>query len=126
MRIAVVGSGISGLTAAWLLSRKYDVELFEARRRLGGHTHTVRVDGPEGPVGLGCLRPDGGLRRVVAEVNDTFGDTFCYLLDEFHPRGRALEATSRKRRHVSPFIGMEDISYEWLLTPPGPLGLLDD
>ena len=52
MRIAVVGSGISGLTAAWLLSRKHDVELFEARPRLGGHTHTVRVDGPHGPVGL--------------------------------------------------------------------------
>ena len=52
MRIAVVGSGISGLTAAWLLSRKHEVELFEARPRLGGHTHTVRVDGPRGPVGL--------------------------------------------------------------------------
>lgn len=52
MNIAVVGSGISGLGAAWLLSARHDVELFEARPRLGGHTHTVHVDGPDGPVGL--------------------------------------------------------------------------
>lgn len=67
-----------------------------------------------------CLRPEGSLRRIVAEVNNTFGDTFCYLLDDLRPRGHAVKATSRKRLHVSPFIGMEDVSYEWLLTPPGP------
>lgn len=48
MRIAVIGSGISGLASAWLLARRHDVHLFEARQRLGGHTHTVTVDGPEG------------------------------------------------------------------------------
>jgi uncharacterized protein len=42
-RIAVVGSGIAGLAAAWLLSRRHDVVLFEAAARLGGHTHTHRV-----------------------------------------------------------------------------------
>lgn len=40
MRIAVVGSGIAGLGTAWLLSRSHEVVLFEARDRLGGHTHT--------------------------------------------------------------------------------------
>jgi predicted NAD/FAD-binding protein len=43
MRIAVVGSGIAGLGAAWLLSRTHEVVLFEADARLGGHTHTHRV-----------------------------------------------------------------------------------
>ncbi len=43
MRIAVAGSGISGLAAAWLLSQRHDVVLFEARERLGGHTHTLTV-----------------------------------------------------------------------------------
>lgn len=43
IRIAVVGSGISGLSAAWLLSRRHDVTLFEADPRLGGHTNTVNV-----------------------------------------------------------------------------------
>lgn len=43
MRIAVVGSGIAGLGAAWLLSREHEVVLFERESRLGGHTHTHRV-----------------------------------------------------------------------------------
>lgn len=43
MRIAVVGSGISGLGAAWALSREHDVVLFEKQSRLGGHTHTHSV-----------------------------------------------------------------------------------
>lgn len=41
MRIAIVGSGISGLVCGWLLSRKHEVTLFEADSRLGGHTNTV-------------------------------------------------------------------------------------
>ncbi len=40
-RIAVAGAGIAGLAAAWLLSRRHDVTLFEADNRLGGHSHTV-------------------------------------------------------------------------------------
>jgi predicted NAD/FAD-binding protein len=43
-RIAVVGSGISGLTAAWLLAERHQVTLFEADSRLGGHTNTIDVD----------------------------------------------------------------------------------
>ena len=44
MRIAIVGAGISGLTCAHVLRRRHEITLFEADRRLGGHTHTVRVD----------------------------------------------------------------------------------
>ncbi len=44
-KIAVVGAGISGLAAAWLLARRHDVTLFEAENRLGGHSHTVRMSG---------------------------------------------------------------------------------
>src|ERR1700749_3488039 len=49
-RIAVIGSGISGLAAAYYLSRKHDVFLFERDTRLGGHTHTVTVDSSAGPL----------------------------------------------------------------------------
>jgi predicted NAD/FAD-binding protein len=56
-RIAVVGSGIAGLSAAWLLSRDHAVTLFEANDYLGGHTHTVDVtlDGITAPVDTGFL-----------------------------------------------------------------------
>ena len=47
MRIAVVGTGISGLAAAWLLDRQHDVLVYEGRDRIGGHTHTVHVDRPD-------------------------------------------------------------------------------
>ena len=56
-RIAVVGSGIAGLSSAWLLSKRHEVTLFEADSRLGGHTHTVdvTVDNRRFPVDTGFL-----------------------------------------------------------------------
>ena len=44
MRIAIVGTGISGLTCAHLLVPHHDITVFEADRRPGGHSNTVRVD----------------------------------------------------------------------------------
>tara|TARA_B100000676_G_scaffold51107_1_gene50400 strand:+ start:313 stop:1551 length:1239 start_codon:yes stop_codon:yes gene_type:complete len=41
MKIAVVGSGISGLSAAYYLSKKYHVDLFEKKDHFGGHSHTI-------------------------------------------------------------------------------------
>ena len=57
MRIAVIGSGISGLSAAWLLSRRHEVVLYEADDRLGGHvdTHAVVVDGQALQVDTGFI-----------------------------------------------------------------------
>jgi predicted NAD/FAD-binding protein len=47
-RVAVVGSGVAGLTAAYLLQRAYDVTLYEADDRLGGHAHTHDIPGTGG------------------------------------------------------------------------------
>ena len=57
MKIAVVGAGISGLSAAWLLGQLHDVVIYEAERRLGGHSNTVDVIAPEGrcPVDTGFI-----------------------------------------------------------------------
>lgn len=50
MKIAVIGSGISGLGAAWLLSRQYDVTVYEKNQYAGGHSNTVEAPGRECPV----------------------------------------------------------------------------
>lgn len=52
LKIAVVGSGISGLSAAWLLSRTHEVTLFEKDARPGGHANTVKVETADGPVNV--------------------------------------------------------------------------
>ena len=50
MHIAIVGSGIAGLSAAWLLNQRHRVTLYEANGYFGGHTNTRIVDTPSGPV----------------------------------------------------------------------------
>ncbi len=50
LRIAVVGAGVAGLSAAWLLSTRHHVTLFEGDGRLGGHANTVEA--PGGPDGI--------------------------------------------------------------------------
>lgn len=47
-RIAVVGTGISGMSAAWLLSQRADVTVFERAGRMGGHTNTVQARWADG------------------------------------------------------------------------------
>ena len=59
LKIAVIGAGIAGMSAAWLLSKKHQVTVYEGEDRLGGHSHTV--DAPTGlpgapdPVDMGFI-----------------------------------------------------------------------
>ncbi|MGG2399332.1 NAD(P)/FAD-dependent oxidoreductase [Pseudomonas sp. SH1-B] len=57
MKIAIVGSGIAGLTCAYLLNRKHDIQVFEAGDWIGGHTHTVdvRLDGRSYAIDTGFI-----------------------------------------------------------------------
>ena len=57
MRIAIVGSGISGLAAAWFLSKRHTVTVFETNDYLGGHTHThdIEVEGRHLAVDTGFI-----------------------------------------------------------------------
>ncbi|MEU8548948.1 FAD-dependent oxidoreductase [Streptomyces roseoverticillatus] len=55
-KVAVVGGGVAGLTAAWVLRRECDVVLYEADGRLGGHAHTHDLPGAGG----GTVRVDSG------------------------------------------------------------------
>ncbi|MBV1788164.1 NAD(P)/FAD-dependent oxidoreductase [Marinobacterium sp. D7] len=56
-KIAVIGSGISGLSSAWLLNRYHDVTLYEKDDRLGGHSNTVNfeLDGTQVDVDTGFI-----------------------------------------------------------------------
>ncbi|MEV4887792.1 FAD-dependent oxidoreductase [Nonomuraea sp. NPDC055795] len=73
--VAVIGSGVAGLTAAYLLRRRYDVTLFEADDRFGGHAHTHDIRTPDGacvPIDTGFIvhntRTYPALRRLFAEL----------------------------------------------------------
>jgi predicted NAD/FAD-binding protein len=57
MRIAVIGSGISGMVTAYLLSQDHDIVLYEANDTIGGHTHTIDVciQGVSYPVDTGFI-----------------------------------------------------------------------
>ena len=81
-KIAIVGAGVSGLTAAHLLHDRHDVTLFEAAARAGGHACTVDVPVPEG----GAVAVDVG---------------FMVLNDRTYPRFQALLADLAVRTRVS-------------------------
>jgi len=80
-RVAVVGSGISGLTAAYYLQRKHDVTVLEADHRPGGHTHTHTIE-----IDHQRINVDTGF--IV--FNDRTYPNFIKLLDEL---GVSAEAT---------------------------------
>jgi uncharacterized protein len=62
----------------------------------------------------------GNLQQMMAEVNNTFGESHNYWLTTQNARAAAAARryTSEKRMHVSPFMGM-DLRYDWIFTEPG-------
>jgi predicted NAD/FAD-binding protein len=81
-RVAVVGSGVSGLTAAYILQREYDVSLYESDHRLGGHAHTHDVLTPD----VGTIAVDTGF--IVHNAR-----TYPHLLRLFGELGVATQPT---------------------------------
>jgi uncharacterized protein len=51
-KIAIIGSGISGLTCGYHLHKDYDITVYESGSYIGGHTNTIRVDDEEGPLNI--------------------------------------------------------------------------
>ena len=56
-KVAVIGSGISGISAAWFLSQEHDVTLYEKNAKIGGHTNTteLQIEGKTQPVDTGFI-----------------------------------------------------------------------
>ncbi|HTW21538.1 MAG TPA: FAD-dependent oxidoreductase [Mycobacteriales bacterium] len=75
-RVAVIGSGVAGLTSAYLLQRHYDVSLYEADDRLGGHAHTHDI-----------LTPDAGIAAVDTGFIVHNARTYPHLLRLFGELG---------------------------------------
>ncbi|MFT7617607.1 MAG: putative NAD/FAD-binding protein [Planctomycetota bacterium] len=91
MKIAIIGSGISGLVAAHKLHKEHDITVFEANDRIGGHTHTVGVRDSDQMVGV-----DTGF--IV--YNETTYPYFTKLLRELEvetqPTEMSFSVTCRK------------------------------
>jgi uncharacterized protein len=76
VRIAVVGTGISGLASAWLLARRHEVHVFEREPRLGGHTHTVGLTRPDGsalPIDTGFIVYNEATYPLLVQLFDELG-----------------------------------------------------
>jgi len=82
MKIAIIGSGISGLTAAYYLSQNHQVHVFEAADKIGGHTATVDVDhnGQQYAIDTGFI-----------VFNDWTYPNFIELMDELGVKSQATE-----------------------------------
>ncbi len=84
MRIAIIGSGISGLTAAHLLHKDFDIHIFEAKDYIGGHTHTIPVQTESG-----SYMVDTGF--IV--FNETTYPNFCKIMKSLGVESQPTEMT---------------------------------
>ena len=82
MKIAIIGSGISGLTCGYLLHKQHDISVFEASDLVGGHTHTVNVNVNDKPYAV-----DTGF--IV--FNDWTYPNFITLMDQLGVRSKVTE-----------------------------------
>jgi len=112
LKIAVVGAGVAGITAAHVLQRRHQVTLFDRNSWIGGHTHTIAI--PEGPdqgtpVDTGFIvlndRTYPNFRRLLAQLGVSTRPaemSFSYHDDQsgFHYAGNNLNGLFAQRRNI--------------------------
>ena len=119
MKIAIIGSGISGLTAAYLLNRQHDISVFEASDWVGGHTHTVdvQVDGRHYAIDTGFIVFNDWTYPNFIELLNLLGVTYqptemsfsvCDPVSSVEYNGNTLNSLFAQRRNLlsPPFWGM--------------------
>jgi predicted NAD/FAD-binding protein len=82
VKIAIVGSGISGLSAAYLLNKQHDITVFESEARIGGHTATVDVN---------VAGTDYAIDTGFIVYNDWTYPNFIRLMDELGVTSKETE-----------------------------------
>jgi len=85
MKLAIIGSGISGLTAAYLLNRSHEITLFEKADRIGGHTATVDITMPDGE--------QQAIDTGFIVYNEWTYPNFIKLLDQLGIEGQKTDMT---------------------------------
>ena len=106
----------SGGALAWLLEVLQREGVDDAEGEIWLHTYTRMLVYTFKPVRFWhCHRSDGRLRAIVVEVNNTFGERHCYLLD---PAQYGQELHADKCFHVSPFCSVEGhYRFRFMRTP---------
>lgn len=119
MKIAIIGSGISCLTTAYLLNRQHDISVFEASSWVGGHTHTVdvQVDGRHYAIDTGFIVFNDWTYPNFIELLNQLGVTYqptemsfsvCDPVSGVEYNGNTLNSLFAQRRNLlsPPFWGM--------------------
>ena len=131
MKVAILGSGVSGLGAAHVLARAHDVEVFERSSRPGGHTRTIRHDGLALDTGflVHNTRNYPLLTRLFAELDvatqpsEMSFSVSCPCGLEYS--GRRPFAQARRAADPAFYRLLGEIG-RWLLTAKRSLGDLDE
>ena len=112
LNIAVIGAGVAGITAAYLLQGRHHVTLYEKNDYIGGHTHTITIpDGPDAgtPVDTGFIvlndRTYPRFNRLLQQLNVPIQDSemsFSYFCEQtgFQYASRDIDSLFARRRNL--------------------------
>lgn len=110
-KIAIIGTGIAGLSAAWLLHKDYDITIFEKAQTIGGHSHSVNIGTEETPafVDMGfivfnepCYPNLVALFKEIGAQHELSNMSFGVSSDEGNLEYSSLNIFAQKRNYLRP------------------------